>query len=626
MMEEIIVKNPRVLDPDLNEERRLNPVTQSVELTMDPLGTAEIALEDGESVPVRTFIEVYNAKGSCGIYRVNSPEESYGDSVRLSLEHGICALEDAIIPGDGEITGTPRAVLEQIMAHQTTKARGQFLWTLGAVEAPDSKEITVEHDGTKTLEMLTKAVEQMDGYMLRYDQSGFPWVLSVVKKPEEIVCEGRLSRNIRTIRKVVDDAELITRLYCNALESEYIDSDTVGTWGIVEGSVTVNDDVLPEDALAFCQRYIENRKNPTVSIEMDADEWFAMTGEELDRFEVGDMCRVSLPEYGAVIEERIVAIRYTDAQGRPEQATVSLANRITDMTLKAAETENDVDSLKSSSTAMSRRVSSSEKEITNLKATAEGFKEVDDKVVAWFSSVEIDLDATEEGARFGALASYQETFDLFSDVDVRVSEAELVLWGGEGEAAAGLVSRVEDNEARLNTNALEITALSESYVSLKNDTTQALATIGTRMEKVEGDTVTQSAAIVALRSDLDSSVASLNAAVDDNEASITATATSLGSRIDLKADKTYVEDLIADEIEAVKADIELAIADEIRTGAITCGGLAAVGSLSTSNATIGALRLGTDSISKKTIPVVTSFTQALGESAPTQEYTLLTVA
>jgi hypothetical protein len=296
------------------------------------------------------------------------------------------------------------------------------------------------------------------------------------------------------------------------------------------------------------------------------------------------------------------------------------------MTLKAAETENDVDSLKSSSASMGRRVGSSEKEITNLKAQAEGFKEIDGKIVAWFSSVEVDLDATEEGARFGALASYQETFDLFSDVDVRVSEAELVLWGSSGESAAGLVSRVADNEARLDTNALEITALSESYVSLKNDTTQALATIGTRMEKVEGDTVTQSAAIVALRSDLDSSVASLNAAVGENEASITATATKLGSRIDLKADKTYVEDLIADEIEAVKADIELAIADEIRTGAITCGGLAAVGSLSTSNATIGALRLGTDSISKKTIPVVTSFTQALGESAPTQNITLLTCA
>ena len=107
----------------------------------------------------------------------------------------------------------------------------------------------------------------------------------------------------------------------------------------------------------------------------------------------------------------------------------------------------------------------------------------------------------------------------------------------------------------------------------------------------------------------------------------------MNSEIVLKANKVYVDaeitsvkTLIADEIEAVKADIELAIADEIRTGAITCGGLAAVGSLSTSNATIGALTLGTNLISKTTIPIVTSFTQALGESAPTQQVTLLTVA
>lgn len=440
---------PRLLDKDLNEVCRLRPNAQSIELNISPISSASLTLEDGSGVAIRAFVELYNAKGSVGIFRVSRPDESYGSGERISLEHGICVLDDAIVQGKGEIEGTPTYVIGQILSHQKTKADGKYLWALGTVAAPDSMTIKVEHDGTKTLEMLSKAMRDLEGYMLTFDQSAVPWVMNVVKKPDSVACEGRLSRNIRTIRKTMDDGDLCTRLYCSLLDGGYIESDTIGTWGEVEASITLNDDMPKAEAEAYCQRYLENRKNPVVSIEMDADEWYTLTGERLDRFEVGDICRVALPEYGVTIEERIVALKYMDALGMPELATVSLANPIADLSIKTAQTEKDISDIKNTSTGYGNRITSSEKKITNLKDTQEGIEEINGKMTHWFNSVEIDLDA--ENAQIGLLASRSEV----TAVSTRLSNAEIILNGDD--ATIGLVAKVEENTGLLADHGSRIT-------------------------------------------------------------------------------------------------------------------------------------------------------------------------
>ena len=461
MDKQIAVRLPRLLDKDLNEAARLRPRTQTIEQNITPLSTASLMLDDGSGVTVRSFVELYNAKGSAGVYRVSRPEESYGSGERVSLEHAICTLDDAVVPGKGTLTGTPASVLASILEHQTASARGQALWQLGTVEAPDTMIITVDYDGTKTLEALSRAMNEMCDYMLTYDQTVFPWRVNVVKKPEDASCEGRLSRNIRTIRKTIDDSDLCTRLYSDLLDGGYIESDTVRVWGVVEQSITLNDDMPKEDALAYCRQYLENRKNPAVSVELDAVEWYAMTGEPLDRFEIGDICRIALPEYGAVIEERIVAMSYSDAIGRPEAVTVSLANQVVDMSIRTAEMKSDIDSLKNKSTGYGNYIRKNETVIAHLKEENEGFKEVDNKVVKWFSSAQINLDADAGGADVGILATYEETHDLFDQNEDRIAEAELILHGGPDGASAGLIAKVNENEAALTIQATDIGTLFE---------------------------------------------------------------------------------------------------------------------------------------------------------------------
>ena len=551
-IKQMAVRLPRLLDKDLNEVKRLRARSQSVELNITPLSTASMMLEDGSGVGIRSFVEIYNANGSVGVFRVSMPEESYGSGERIMLEHGICTLDDATVHGKGEIVGTPREVLEEILGYQTTKARGQKLWTVGTVEAPGSMQVTVEYDGTKTLEALLRYIGKVEGYRLAFDQSVFPWRVNVVKKPDTAACEGRLSRNIRTIRKTMDDSDLCTRLYCSLLDGGYIESDTVGAWGVVEKEITLNDDMDAADVSAYCRKYIENRKNPVLAVQMDASEWFAMTGERLDRFEIGDLCRLALPEYGVVIEERIVSVSYMDALGSPEAVTVSLANQVADMSIRTAEMQSQIDSLKGSSTGHSNQILQANTTIAHLKEENEGFKEVDNKMVKWFSSAQINLDATEAGANVGILATYQETYDLFEGVDTRVTEAELILHGGPDGAQAGLIARVDDNEASILATATDV----ETLVTIKADAVYVDAQI------------------------------------------------------------TAVKKLVASEIEAAVGDIGISISNNINTKQLSVTGTAEV----------GALKIKTMPVSTTTIPVVTSFTQASGESATTTKYAFLTTA
>lgn len=610
------VRAARLLDRDLNERgERLTPKAQSVSLSVKPLSTASLTLMERSSARVRDFIEAYTARGSAGIYRVVSKESGYGTGGDvLRLEHGICVLGDAVTPAEGKLEGTYRAVLAELMTYQTATARGQPMWTLGDVEIPDTETTTYDMDGGKTLHAILDVLDSIDGYALAFNQSAYPWVMHVRKLEDTPSCEGRLSRNVNTARVTLDDSDICTRVECSRLPGGYMQLTDNPEWGIVSTRLEFSDEIDDATVEAECRKYLEARKDPRVSIEIDGLELSAITEEPMDRFDPGRMMRLALPDYGLTVNERIVSVNYAEAIGRPLQVSVTLSTSIRDAASSMASLRGNVSKLNNTATSYGNRISSSEKNITNLKDTAEGFAEIDGKLMHWFNSVEIDLNAEE--AQIGLLASREETTENSN----KINEAFLILDGDteQGGSRVGLVSRVTKNEADIDENLVRITDLSEAYVALESTIEESFAQMGARIAATETELTVQSEALVTLHADLESATATLSARVDDNEASIVATATSLGTRIDLKADKTYVETLIAEEIEAVYSDVYASIADVVTTNTLNV--------LNRANFTSGSISYGGSRVNKTTLDVVTSFTQALGESAPTQQITLLTCA
>lgn len=338
----------RVMDGDMRELRRLHPTQQSVDDRVTPLSTASLTLPDGEHAAFGEWVEVFTQNGSAGVYRVVSASETYTGEASAELEHGICALGDAIIPGKGTISGTLTQVLSAMLGYQVVKDGGAPLWALGSVAT--NAQASFEHEGTNLLSAVLAVVP--DGYMLTFDQSALPWQLGVAKMETTPGCEGRLSRNLRGVTVTVDDEDFCTRIYCNMLPAPgYMDGPTVGTWGVKTKTITAQENVTQKSLTAYITQYLEDHKNPRVSIECDAEDLSAITGEAIDRMEKGRLFRLALPDYGVAMEERILAVRTGSAYDDPERVRLTLANSIRDTADTLVYIENSVTGGASSSSA-----------------------------------------------------------------------------------------------------------------------------------------------------------------------------------------------------------------------------------------------------------------------------------
>ena len=338
----------RVLDGDMRELRRLHPTQQSVDDRVTPLSTASLTLPEGEHAAFGEWVEVFTQNGSAGVYRVVSASETYTGEASTELEHGTCALGDAIIPGKGTISGTLTEVLSAMLGYQMVQAGGAPLWALGSVAT--NAQASFDHDSTNLLSAVLAVVP--DGYMLTFDQSALPWRIGVSAMETMPSCEGRLSRNLRSVTVTVDEEDFCTRIYCNMLPAPgYMDGPTVGTWGVKAKTITAQENVTQESLTAYITQYLEDHKNPRVSIECDAEDLSSITGENIDRMEKGRLFRLALPDYGVAMEERILSVHTGSAYDDPERVRLTLANSIRDTADTLVYIENSVNGGASSSSA-----------------------------------------------------------------------------------------------------------------------------------------------------------------------------------------------------------------------------------------------------------------------------------
>ena len=75
------VKLPRLLDSKGVFVRLLHPLDASISEKITPLSTATLELDRGDSVPARSYVEMFTPYGSAGIFRARSPQDAYGDEI-----------------------------------------------------------------------------------------------------------------------------------------------------------------------------------------------------------------------------------------------------------------------------------------------------------------------------------------------------------------------------------------------------------------------------------------------------------------------------------------------------------------------------------------------------------------
>ena len=314
---------PRLLDANLCEIRRLAPQSLSLEMNLRALSTAEMVLPGTPQVEVGTFLELFNQQGSTGIFRVEQAEIRYPAATYLTLKHALVTLADSrcVLSKAATAQGAPQ-LFREILSQQS-------MWQCGAIEAPDSLLVTPEGGGS-LLEALEALLEALPGYRLAFDHSTIPWTMHLLALTEDCATECRLTRNLTSLTVETDRSQLCTQLYLPGI-AQPLTADTASRWGIVSGQLSASANLTAEELTALGQAYLDQHKNPAVSITMDALDLCRLTGSALDSFQLGGMCRICLPESDTPMLQRMVTLSWPDVYGTPQvvRATLSTATQST---------------------------------------------------------------------------------------------------------------------------------------------------------------------------------------------------------------------------------------------------------------------------------------------------------
>lgn len=491
MIEMEAVRLPRLLKRELEaggtlrEAGRLRPAALSAELNLTPLSHAEMTLnEDDLPVRVHDLVELYGQNGSLGVFRVVSVSTDYRRQRRVRMNHALDMLADAVMPGETRVTGNVRQALETILTAQTDTLDGKAFWQLGAVE--DGGAYAYENDHGNALQRLIELARAEEEYCFRFDFSVFPWRLDFVRREARILSEFRLSRNVEKCQVTLDDSELCTRLYLS-VESTAADAngekttvthevhDDAGAqaiWGVVSRTAGINTADVPDRA-AWVRRYFARYGQPGVQITVDGMELNRLTGERMDEMRLGCLCRVALPDYDTVFEERIVSVRYPDLLRQPERVSVALAN-------KRALASHSMSSLSRSAAANASAASKNSREIEKNKYSWKACDKhiTDIGTILHEAGLEIDAHGVWAYAReenpFGALASTfaiqagriaaKADSTVVDDLGTRVGNAEISIDGinseiklkASKETVDALGKRVSTAESSLTVQAEQI--------------------------------------------------------------------------------------------------------------------------------------------------------------------------
>lgn len=326
---------PRLLDSStMQEVRRITPISASVNLSITPLSTATLVVDIDEDIPLRSYVEMYTAEGSAGIYRVREIQSEYGtrNIKTLNLEHAICELADieSVATSTIEVDTSAYGALVHIFQLIGDVSDYRQHWALGTVESSDT---VIENIATSTwtfLDAINGILEQIPDYMLDLDQTALPWKINVVARPSSVTAEGRLSRNVRSAVVRQDDRDWIDRIVVVSEDGEgnsrifsQNDDDLISQYGKVNKVEWMVDEATTTVINCYMARTLAKYKQFRVSVTLEAADLAQITGESLDSFKIGKKFRLAID--GFIKEENITEMDWRDVYNDPTAVSITLA-------------------------------------------------------------------------------------------------------------------------------------------------------------------------------------------------------------------------------------------------------------------------------------------------------------
>ena len=304
---------------------------------------ADDPVNDDILVPA-SFLRLTDGDEPAGLYRFESIDPQTtgtGATITYRLEGAQATLLDDMLIGWHELGGTgldTRWVLEYILARQTVRR-----WNLGQCDFSDFYQYNFED--VSLLEAIMSLGEVLTApHQFVFEADGPPpWTLHLIRlssTPSSVLASGR---NLPGITRRVD-GRIVTRLVGRGYGEgdnqltiasinggrDYLDSDTIGTWGVRVGVHADRRQTDPATLMARMAAILESGKNPRESFEGSVIDFSRSTGERWDLHRVGDLVMILDGALERPVQARITQREKTDIEGDPGNVMLTLDNSVSD--------------------------------------------------------------------------------------------------------------------------------------------------------------------------------------------------------------------------------------------------------------------------------------------------------
>lgn len=341
------VKNPILLDANLNDQEMLRPTKGSLSLQLCDVSECSLTLPlDSPNVHMHAWIKVFNQNGLVGIFRRTSNNRNIPNDLSTTFRHGIDILQDSIWDDETDFEGTKAEFLAALLNKQTSLINGVKPWVLGTCADTSTYKKSIKYNNL--LDLFQDLEDEGGDYYFSYNQTVWPWTVSFLQRSNTVASEFRLARNMEKCRISENDSELCTRLVLqiNSMMTDaslddvkqnktvartYNNAAAQAIYGVIVKTEDIDTtDSVPNgpfpDSDAFAAKYLADRAAPLVTVQIDGRELYRQTGDTWDEAQMGTLCRAAIPDYDTYIAQRLVGVNYPDLFGVPDRVVLTLSN------------------------------------------------------------------------------------------------------------------------------------------------------------------------------------------------------------------------------------------------------------------------------------------------------------
>ena len=610
MIYRIYIDDTLVHRSDIPDENyQLVGITLDVEMGKSPSLKFTIPPSHPKKSLLKNFLSRFTVKEDELVLaegRLFDSRQDIYNQVEWQAEGSLSYLTDSYIPAT-KVEETIKALFTRYVNEHNSRVEDYKKFTVGqiTIDNADTEKVKVNNDGYRyTADAIQNdLIDSYGGYLRTRYENGVRYLDYLKDYGHKTTQTIEYKKNLIDFALEVNPEDVFTyliptgdsNLKINDVNNgkDYIEVEGAkAKWGnkyLLKSFSGISD---ASTLLKEAKQYIKNHyEELPESLEITAID-LKFLGVDVESIHVGDVVRVTSTPNGVDKDYTCSAISYNLSQfgktkytlGKPKQDFTKKYNQNSSSTSSAINDTNS--SLGRTNGRLSETQSKLEKYIT---ATDDTLALMHENILLNANHIEANAKQIEINATLDA--------DKFTQVSVELDAIN-----------ATLALKAEAEDVEKNFNSVEV-----------------------KLDAMEGEI-----ALKASTEDVNGQINEVNLTLNSHDGRITANANNIielnSQLVSISGDLEVLGKTFTEQLEATKADVSWLEGKVINTTTLNATTVSATGHLVgpdlgvSGEARLGSLVLGGSSVSKSGLTVVSSFTQASGETAPTTNVTLLTVS